>query len=498
MWKHVLVGIVAVILASYLGCQSTPNTPDTSAPSTDDGSRGTFTLDCSTSTTCGTEACIEAWFDDYCLDHTLTIEPGDYDFQRKFTFNSGECKIYGESSLNPPVLLWDSQTGIGEAVVWFQEDIRGNYTHLRDLDFDFSLGQNDQYLMQFKACHVKLERIDISSTNCGYVWFRLIDELQIDNITVSSGICTLLADPNCPGGSMIKNSELKGVFDINATGGSGNTVTFRNNDIYDLRLRGSTPNTVNLARNVFPSTAETAVLVHGYFTVNADSNETKQDTGSCKCNALKDFDVGANATLNLDSWKYDGIYYGDPTISNVQSQRVDNTVTVTWNTPGPTKSTVEWGYSSGAMTNSANGNYSANHSVVFFVAGDEGCVYLQAISSSLDDSCKVDNDTSDVYTNVKDVAISNINATFSALLCEFTVTWTTNVKSSSKVYYGDSCLNLNHTATGTGDTTSHSVVCDVSTVSGARFSFKVESATSCDTGQSACQSERKGKCIGEP
>ena len=311
-----------------------------------------------------------------------------------------------------------------------------------------------------------------------------------------------IVDPSFPDESKITNSDLEGVFKINTTSTYGNTIYFRNNDLYDVIFLGSQSNTASLAKNEFPDTNEVAVNLGGYFTVNADSNTTNR--GPCERDAMRDFDVGANATLNLNSWEYEGTIHRIPEISDLQSSRNGNDVTVTWNTPCGSSSKVIWGYGCGTLGETATGLDGTSHSVQFNVANsvqfnvanDEGCVYFKAISCADCQNCPSDADTSDCEVDVKDIVISEIDATFNALSCEYTVTWTTNVKSSSKVYYGVSCQNLNNTATGAGNTRNHSVVCDVSGFESV-FAFKVESENSCDSAQSSCQTDHKEQCIGQ-
>jgi len=180
---------------------------------------------------------------------------------------------------------------------------------------------------------------------------------------------------------------------------------------------------------------------------------------------------------------------------DLASSRNGNTVTVTWTTGCESTSKVIWGYSPGSLTNTATGSNGTNHGVNFAVGGTEGCVYFKAISAGL--TCSAPADTSGTMTNIKDVVISNVVRTFDATQCKITVTWTTNVKSSSTVYWGTSCGSLTHTATGTGNVTSHSVSFDATYIPRGSVYIKAESASGCDTEQSSCNSVRRDYCISQ-
>lgn len=192
--------------------------------------------------------------------------------------------------------------------------------------------------------------------------------------------------------------------------------------------------------------------------------------------------------------KYDTLC--TPEIVLLTSNRVDSTVTVTWYTECTSTSKVIWGYSEEALTNTATGENGTNHSVSFTVGGTEGCVYYRAISEGL--TCSAPADTSSTETNVKDVVISDISRTFDPVECEFVVNWKTNVKSSSKVYYGSSCLLLTNTKTGAGNTTSHSVRIDASGYPlKYRMYTKPESSSGCDTEQGDCGVTVRFYCVQE-
>lgn len=94
-----------------------------------------------------------------------------------------------------------------------------------------------------------------------------------------------------------------------------------------------------------------------------------------------------------------------------------------------------------------------------------------------------------------DLGMSVPVATVDPLACTMTVTWTTDAKASTKVYYGTSCGSLTYTATGDDCVTTHSVTFDVESFGNVRIYFKAESATNCETQQSECKAKQRGPCI---
>lgn len=98
--------------------------------------------------------------------------------------------------------------------------------------------------------------------------------------------------------------------------------------------------------------------------------------------------------------------------------------------------------------------------------------------------------------SASNITETNITASVDPVTCQMTITWTTNVKSSTKVYYGTSCGSLSNSVTGTDCVTSHSVSFDVSSYGDVAIYFKVESGTNCETELSSCQSKRRGNCTG--
>lgn len=496
MWKTVLAVTGLVLLVAYLGCQSDPSTPGYEGVNQEGkGSELMGPLDCIGSKTCSTKTCITGWFDNYCRGATLTIYGETFTFTEVVEVDNAPFNLYGYSSIDKPMFFWDGPSGTenGDFYVHYPYGIQCNQSNIKDIDFHFGVMGNHNKLMKFYNCAVTLDNVDIVSANCGYIIFNLLCNPVIINDLYLSRVCTLYADGGFPGGTIIKNSNIQGAIK-SCNGGYGSPlVTLRGNQLQDLRILNSGADTYKLAQNNFFDTDDPTVELSGYSTVIADSNTTLR--GPCKSDAEADYSVGANATLTLNSWRHGGTMHCYPEITNVDASRNGNTVTVTWDTDDCTSSSkVIYGYSCSTLEFSATGLGSTLHSVSFTVGSTEGCVYYKAISAN--PGCSCDADTSDCGVDVTDVVIDEIDTSFNPFLCRITVTWTTNVKSSSEVYYGGSCAGLSYYATGTGNTTSHSVVCDVSGL-GDSFAFEVKSANSCDTATSSCQAEKKNACFGQ-
>jgi len=181
-------------------------------------------------------------------------------------------------------------------------------------------------------------------------------------------------------------------------------------------------------------------------------------------------------------------------IQNLSVDRSGNDITVTFDTPCTAIGAVAWGYAPDALDNPILGGGTTHHVFNFSVAGNEGCVYLQA--TAVETGYPGSSDMSEVLTSVKDVVISNVNRSIDALACTMTVTWTTNVKSSSKLYWGNNCSSLTNTGTGAGNATSHAVTVDISGVrANSRIYSKPESETGCDSAQGGCAFAFKYYCI---
>lgn len=483
--------------------------------------------------TCSTAACIRDWVDeDIVLNQcpTLYVESGYYNLTGHFPFDHSPTKnfaeIIGTSPLSRPTLhLANCYTyGPYYATMHFQENVNFDmHTRLKDLIVDHSCQMQYGSVagIQFEACSVELDNVKFTGGGTthflapGHVIINDIEltsgcefvtgHINIDNDQYWCGEPTGCGGPgpwNMQNGSEIKNSILEGYIKFEITHSDDTLYVHDNDSLTYLRLNvedgGSDYPVVILADNSFLSGPGARVIIKGDYKVIASGNVTHK--GTCYSKALQDFNT-TNANfedaLTLESWIYGGTTYCLPEITNLDYNRNGNTVTVTWATECIATSKVIWGYSCESLTTTETGSDATLHEVEFTVPGNQGCIYLRAISAVPGDDCTDEADTSACVELVKDITIYNIQTSFNAFLCTFTVTWTTNVKSSSKVYYGASCSALNYGATGAGNTTSHSVVCDVSEVYGSCFAFKVKSDNSCDSAMSSCYTKKKGLCMSQ-
>lgn len=182
-------------------------------------------------------------------------------------------------------------------------------------------------------------------------------------------------------------------------------------------------------------------------------------------------------------------------IQNLDSSRNGNIITVEFDTPCDAWSSVSWGYAPDALDNFVIGSLDTSHSLSFTVDGNEGCVYWVARAAD-PGANPPDVDTSAVQTETKEIVISNVSRSLDPLACTMTVTWTTNVKSSSVLDWGNTCGSLTNTDTGAGNTTSHSVTVDISGVRANSRIYSVPSSeTDCDSEEGACAFIFKSYCI---
>lgn len=98
------------------------------------------------------------------------------------------------------------------------------------------------------------------------------------------------------------------------------------------------------------------------------------------------------------------------------------------------------------------------------------------------------------------INIHNVNATLDPQACTVTVTWDTDECSSSVVHWGQSsCASPSYPYTDTGSSArhGHSVVIDVSGLSGPKcfLNYKVESSNDCETASSDCKKTSCGPCM---
>jgi len=481
--------------------------------------------------TCSTVSCIENFLDNGGGHGTLVVS--DYNSPYTLTDHylvtnpSDEVKvtIEGQSAASRPTIWLTRQCtyGGGDYATLHFAGPAGDDTFVRFEDMVFKHNcymdlAGDLAGIMFEVGDVYIDNTTFTNTEPATTFFMTaglveIDDSELDNDHqfsfgpedwCGSPICGGYGNPMPEDGSYIDGCDLEGdvIFDVYRSSGLPTTATFyitNNSPLTSLSLNSNSGSKTKIVMNGNTLANATPVVdIDGGFTVDAWNNTTTK--GPCYADALSDFnttgaDAGSDA-LNLTSWRYNLVLYCMPEITNLDHSRVGNTVTVTWDTECMATSVVEWGYSSGALDSTATGSDGTSHSVQFTVGTTEGCVYLRAISAI--PTCSCDADTSDTYTNTKDIVISNVSASWNgSLACSYTVTWTTNVKSNSAVYYGASCAALTNLEDDPTYTTSHSVICDASVVSGSVFAYKVRSANTCDTAESSCYTTRKFKCIGQ-
>ncbi len=481
--------------------------------------------------TCSTVSCIENFLDNSAGHGTLVIS--DYNSPYTLTDHylvtnpSDEVKvtIEAENPASPPTVRLTKHCtyGSGEYATLHFAGPADNETFVRFEDMIF---EHNAYMdlngalagIMFEVFNVYIDNTTFTNSDPATTFFMTPGLVTIDDSELSSGhqfsfgpedwcgepTCGGYGNPMPADGSYMDNCSLEGdvIFDVYRSSGLPDTAAFSftgNDPLTSLYLNSNSGSKTKIVMNgnTFAN-ADPVVDIDGGFTVDAWNNTTQK--GPCYADALSDFNTtgadAGSAALNLSSWRYDGTLYCMPEITNLDHNRVGNTVTVTWETECTATSLVAWGYSSASLPDTATGSNGTLHSVQFTVGTTEGCVYLRAISAI--PSCSCDADISDIYTNTKDIVISNVVATWNgALACSFTITWTTNVKSNSTVNYGASCAALNNVASDPTYTTSHSVICDASVVSGGAFAYKVKSANSCDTEQSSCYTTRRPTCMGQ-
>lgn len=476
---------------------------------------------------CSTVSCIENYLDNGEGHGQLVVSdynsPYELDDHYLVTNQADEVKstISGQDPNNRPTieLTTGFSYGSGEYATLHFAGPSTDETFVRFEDMIFAHDCHMDLLgnlpgIMFEVHNVYIDNTKFTNVGSATTFFMALN-VEVDGSELCSGhefsfgpedwcgepTCGGYGNPMPADGSYIDGSILDGtvIFDVSKVSPPDTTrFYFRDNDPLtrlNLNSNSGSKTKIVLSGNNFAN-SNPVVNIDGGFTVDAWNNTTQK--GPCYANALSDFnttdaDAGSDA-LDLANWKYNGVLYCLPEITNLDHGRVGNTVTVTWETECTATSVVAWGYSSGALADTATGSNGVLHSVQFTVGETEGCVYFRAISAI--PSCSCDADTSSIYTNTKDIVITDgPTATWDGpVACSFTVEWTTNVKSSSGVSYGASCAALGDYASGAGNTTSHSVVCDVSGVPGSTFAYKVASANACDSAESSCYTKRKSQC----
>ena len=508
-WVLFAVCVLCFLSFGYVSCRNQPanNSVGPSFKSSDDdkiafASGGP----CSTSATLDNATDITLWITDLCSGATLDIEEGTYNFGDPHFFRSNPKANDFILNGNDSKFVYNVTSFEGgeddHAVFWATESYLDDPSKVKDLTFEFTYIPNGAYAVEFELCNVVIDNVRLKSAFTSRM--HGIRSLYANELTLDSDHCLFF--PGYPDGCLIKNSDLFGTVLIEIDGdwdpgspsatsfmaASGNTFTFRNNGINDLELYSDNANVIKLTNNSLDGYPGTTVEIDGSFTVDADSNITLQ--GKCKSDAEDDFDVGAGSTLNLNSWVYaDTTWAFD--VSELESCREENTVTVTWETDGLSTSKVVWDYVNPPTANEATGAVASSHVVEFDVSGQEEVVYFKAISWI--PGCSASENDSETGSNDA-IIISDIEAEFDPQDCTLTVEWDTDVSATSKVYYGASCAALNYTSTSSGATTHHVVECDVTGVGDRRIYFKVESKADCNTARSDCTFISRTQCMQGP
>lgn len=533
--KTLLALLSVLLLAYFVACERDEIlTAGSDGRPTDSDSRRLLTA--LPADTCSTAQCIEDYFNAFYYKGELVISDASspYGLDEHYVLGEDTDSIQFHMrgfECDPPCrpeLMFTTQYVYGQDEKHASLHICGpasmnSHVLFQDVSIWLAakMDRNGQVAgIQFEGSDVDLVNTKLTNDpgNLATTHFMTMGTVTLDNCEVSTGhelafgpedwcgeeICGGFGNPMPGNGSEIKNSEMYGevFFDVYRSTALSDTARFYfrdNNPLTDIYLNGNegAKLKVVLEDNTFASYSRAFVVIDDAFVVEARRNVTTK--GPCLSDALEDFDyTGSNlgaAALVLDSWKYDGTTYCLPEIGDFGASRVTNTVYAEWVTECAATSVVQWGTSSASLTNTATGSDGMMHSVSFSVPSDEGCIYLRAISAI--PGCSCDADTSETVCLTKDIVISNVQKVFSSLACTFTVTWTTNVKSSSTVDYGPSCVSLEYSADGANNVTSHSVVCDVSGISGGVFAFKVSSGNSCDSVENTCSTARRNTCVGQ-
>jgi hypothetical protein len=523
----ILFLLIPAVALLFFSCRDEPVTITEPESITDSGSRGYIPMHGADPDTCNTESCIEDFLDDETLADDLYIHyrATAYDLGGPYIVTEENDyirkSIRGMSPLVRPTLelggpySWDEDET--HATLHFAGPEDGSKVILEDLIIyhDCYMQNGNLPGVQFETDDIEITNVTFTNSSHATTHFMSVGLITIDDCVLSDdhqfafgpedwcgGDCGGFGNPMPADGSEIKNSDLYGevMFDVYRSGGSVKKFYFRDNDpVTDVYLDSNSGSNLKIVfeDNEFADVVGAIVDVNGDFRVEASGNVTYK--GPCYEDAMDDFDItGSDHSdpVDLQSWEYDGTLYCMPEISNLNSGRVGNTVSVTWSTECTATSKVIWGTSCDALSNTATGSDATSHIVGFTVPGNEGCIYFRAISAFPCDTCTYAADTSACDVNVMDIVISNINTTFSPFFCTYQVTWTTNVKSNSAVYFGSSCAALNNISDNASLVTNHSIVCDVSGISGT-FAYKVKSENSCDSAESSCNSEKKESCFGQ-
>jgi hypothetical protein len=441
---------------------------------------------CSTDATLDDEDDIEAWVTDACCGAVLTVVEDSYSFST-LAFSGTGCQaatIVGDGS------YWyfggNLPPGI-HAQLWFTENmVKPNIpSRLEDITLEFGGLQSGEYGLEFELCYAEME--DVTLIGSGMSRLHGILGFTGDNVTISQHhTLYVIAYPD---GALLENSNVQGKvwIDAGALFASSSpskapavvkTFTFRDNTIKEMEVNSNVgAHGVTLTGNTFTATGAT-VTAEDDIDIVAEENTNSNATCRCESDAEDAFVINGTSTLDLKSWEFhasglqDSIW-GIPEITDIDSERLCNDMTVTWTTDFRSSSRVEWGYSSGLLVNTAYGSDATSHLVTFEVDGDEGTIYFKVISGP--PGCPDDEVESSEQTNSDGVytpVISGLDFDRSPMTT-MTVTWSTDCEATSKVNWGYTSGSLTNTATGTTGT-SHSVQFAVASTEGCVY-FKAVS-----------------------
>lgn len=373
---------------------------------------------------CSTVSCIEDFLDGPCTGNsqnpaTVEIAPGTYTFWDTYILdnchpNANWYHIQGSSSVDRPVLRFMQATGSASlhATLHFAENVdTSEYSTLKDVILRGNAqmdGDGVRPTVQFEFCSVRLDNVLLGTmgTIPATTHFLSVSHVDIDGLELEpyhelvfgredwcgSSDCSAMGGGGAapPTSVSVDGSILDGDVSFELIGTTG-TATFnysiRNSDITHLKLQTEVAQfNFELTGNAFSAASGPAVVVTGNADIVAVGNETTR--GPCESDALADFDfTGADpsASLDLQSWVYDGdTYPSPPAISGISSSfdPLTCTVTVTWTTDDTSSSEVFYGPDCSSTTSYASGPDGTTHQVVLDVSGITGSVAFVVSSTN--------------------------------------------------------------------------------------------------------------------
>ncbi|MBE0480231.1 MAG: fibronectin type III domain-containing protein [Dehalococcoidia bacterium] len=148
-----------------------------------------------------------------------------------------------------------------------------------------------------------------------------------------------------------------------------------------------------------------------------------------------------------------------PDISDISAMDISNTsATIRWRTDRLADSTVNYGISTGLGFTASGSTYVLEHSLLLAGLWPDTTYYFEVSSTNQYGNATTDSNNGDYYTfktqqappSISEVIVSDITDTSA------TVSWTTNQKADSAVYYGNT-TSLGYTAADSNFTYEHSV-----------------------------------------